>query len=190
MGELISHQRDHRGAFYRTLKLTSQALEGVCIFLKKKLAIAAMSAAIAFAGLSFGAGSVYADSKMDQVIQDAKGTSYRAGGTTLSGFDCSGFTSYVFDQLGLDLPRQSSTQFEAGTAVSRDEMRPGDLVFFNTNGRGVSHVGIYVGDGRFAHSSSSRGVTVSSLGESYYADRYLGAKRVMSTSTYESVALD
>ncbi|MFB5269131.1 C40 family peptidase [Paenibacillus enshidis] len=158
--------------------------------MKKKLAIAAMSAAIAFAGLSFGAGSVYADSKMDQVIQDAKGTSYRAGGTTLSGFDCSGFTSYVFDQLGLDLPRQSSTQFEAGTAVSRDEMRPGDLVFFNTNGRGVSHVGIYVGDGRFAHSSSSRGVTVSSLGESYYADRYLGAKRVMSTSTYESVALD
>ncbi|MFB5763593.1 C40 family peptidase [Paenibacillus medicaginis] len=158
--------------------------------MKKKLAIAAMSAAIAFVSLSFGAGSVYADSKMDLVIQDAKGTSYRAGGTTLSGFDCSGFTSYVFDQLGLDLPRQSSTQFEAGTAVSRDEMRPGDLVFFNTNGRGVSHVGIYVGDGRFAHSSSSRGVTVSSLGESYYADRYLGAKRVMSTSTYESVALD
>ena len=77
-----------------------------------------------------------------------------------------------------------------GTSVSRDEMRPGDLVFFNTNGRGVSHVGIFVGDGKFAHSSSSRGVTVSSLNESYYANRYLGAKRVMSTSTYESVALD
>ena len=68
-------------------------------------------------------------------------------------------------------------------------MRPGDLVFFNTTGKGVSHVGIFVGSGKFAHSSSSKGVTISSLSEDYY-NRYIGAKRIMSTDAYESLALD
>lgn len=144
-----------------------------------------MSAAIAFPALVFGTGSVYADSKMDQIIQSAEGTPYRIGGSTLSGFDCSGFTSYVFENFGVHLPRQSSSQFEIGSPVARDELKYGDLVFFNTTGRGVSHVGIYVGEGKFAHSSSSRGVTISSLNDSYYVGRFLGAKRVMNASIYE-----
>ena len=110
------------------------------------------------------------------------------GGTSLAGFDCSGFTSYVYKNLGLTLPRTSQAQFKTGTAVSKTNLREGDLVFFNTSGRGVSHVGIYVGNGKFSHSSSSRGVTITSLSDSYWSKRYVGAKRVMSTTSYQSVA--
>lgn len=155
--------------------------------MKKKLAAAVLSFSIIF---TIGAGSAFADSKMDKVIDKAIGTKYVSGGVSTNGFDCSGFTMYVFDKIGIDLPHQSGSQYQMGTAVSRDEMRPGDLVFFNTSGKGVSHVGIYVGDGRFAHASSSRGVTISSLSDSYYVNRYVGAKRIMSTDAYKSVATD
>jgi lipoprotein Spr len=155
--------------------------------LKKKLAAAVLSFSIIF---TIGAGSAFADSKMDKVIDKAIGTKYVAGGVSTSGFDCSGFTRYVFDKIGITLPHQSASQYQMGTAVSRDEMRPGDLVFFNTSGKGISHVGIYVGDGQFAHASSSRGVTISSLSDSYYVNRYVGAKRIMSTDAYKTLATD
>ncbi|MEK4848846.1 C40 family peptidase [Paenibacillus sp. FSL H7-0756] len=155
--------------------------------MKKKLAAAVLSLSIIF---TIGAGSAFADSKMDKVIDKAIGTKYVSGGTSTNGFDCSGFTMYVFDKIGINLPHQSGSQYQMGTAVSRDEMRPGDLVFFNTNGKGVSHVGVYVGDGEFAHASSSRGVTISSLSDSYYVNRYVGAKRIMSTDAYKNVASD
>lgn len=155
--------------------------------MKKKLAAAVMSFAIVFA---VGAGSAFADSKMDKVIDDVLGTKYRTGGTTTNGFDCSGFTMYVFKHLGINLPHQSGSQFTMGTSVSRSDLRAGDLVFFNTSGSGVSHVGIYVGDGKFAHASTSRGVVVSSLSESYYVNRYVGAKRIMSSDTYQASAVD
>ncbi len=144
-----------------------------------------MSIALA---LTIGTGSVFADSKMDSVIDRTIGVTYKTGGTTTNGFDCSGFTRYVFLKLGMTLPRQSTSQYKMGTAVSKSQLRPGDLVFFNTLGKGVSHVGISVGSGKFAHASSSRGVIVSSLSESYYAKRYVGAKRVMSTSKYQAAA--
>lgn len=146
-----------------------------------------MSFAIVFTA---GAGSAFADSKMDKVIDDVLGTKYRSGGTTTNGFDCSGFTMYVFKHLGINLPHQSGSQFTMGTSVSRSDLRAGDLVFFNTSGSGVSHVGIYVGDGKFAHASTSRGVVVSSLSDSYYVNRYVGAKRIMSTDTYQASAVD
>ncbi|WP_339221488.1 C40 family peptidase [Paenibacillus sp. FSL H8-0332] len=155
--------------------------------MKKKLAAAVLSLSIIF---TIGAGSAFADSKMDKVIDKTIGTKYVSGGTSTNGFDCSGFTMFVFDKIGINLPHQSGSQYEMGSAVSRDEMRPGDLVFFNTNGKGVSHVGIYVGDGDFAHASSSRGVTISSLNDSYYVNRYVGAKRIMSTDAYKTVASD
>ncbi|ETT74202.1 cell wall-associated hydrolase (invasion-associated protein) [Paenibacillus sp. FSL R7-277] len=155
--------------------------------MKKKLAAAVLSLSIIF---TIGAGSAFADSKMDKVIDKAIGTKYVSGGTSTNGFDCSGFTMYVFDKIGINLPHQSGSQYQMGTAVSRDEMRPGDLVFFNTSGKGISHVGIYVGDGEFAHASSSRGVTISSLSDSYYVNRYVGAKRIMSTDAYKTVASD
>lgn len=155
--------------------------------MKKKLAAAVLSLSIIF---TIGAGSAFADSKMDKVIDKTIGTKYVSGGTSTNGFDCSGFTMFVFDKIGINLPHQSGSQYQMGSDVSRDEMRPGDLVFFNTNGKGVSHVGIYVGDGDFAHASSSRGVTISSLSDSYYVNRYVGAKRIMSTDAYKTVASD
>ncbi len=155
--------------------------------IKKKLAAAALSLVMAF---TLGSGSAFADSKMDTVIAKTLGTSYRTGGMSTAGFDCSGFTKYVYKKMGLTLPRTSKAQYKVGTSVSRSKLRAGDLVFFNTVGSGVSHVGIYVGNGKFANSSSSRGVTISSMNQSYWANRYVGAKRVMSTKAYQSVTYD
>ncbi|MDB4867575.1 MAG: NlpC/P60 family protein [Cohnella sp.] len=140
--------------------------------------------------LAFQVGSAFADSKMDNTIQKLIGIDYNYGGTSTSGFDCSGFTGYVFKKLGVDLPRSSRDQFAIGKKVAREDLRAGDLVFFNTNGRSVSHVGIYVGNNKFAHSSTSKGVTITSLSDNYYVDRYLGARRVMDSDTYQEVATE
>ncbi|WP_028560232.1 C40 family peptidase [Paenibacillus pinihumi] len=149
---------------------------------------AVLSLLALFVILSFAAGTASANSKMDNAIADLIGTPYRYGGTTTKGFDCSGFTSYVFNQFKLDLPRSSASQAQVGKKVAKDDLRAGDLVFFNTSGKGISHVGIYVGDGKFAHSSSSKGVIISELKESYYVKRYVTARRVMSTDTFEKYA--
>jgi cell wall-associated NlpC family hydrolase len=107
------------------------------------------------------------------------GVPYAFGGTTASGFDCSGFVQHVFAMLGIGLPRTADLQYDVGhRAVGGPH--PGDLVFFDTYG-GVSHVGIYLGDGKFVHASSSHGVMVSHLRESYWASRYVGAKRLIAT---------
>ncbi|MDO1530191.1 C40 family peptidase [Fulvimonas sp. R45] len=107
----------------------------------------------------------------------------RGGHSPTTGFDCSGFVRYVFAHaLGLELPTNSAAQFRVGHKVKRDEMKPGDLVFFRTagrHGRGrVSHVGIYLSDGRFIHSPRhGETVRVDSLQEAYWAKRFAGAKR-------------
>lgn len=107
------------------------------------------------------------------------GTRYRWGGTSRSGTDCSGFVGSVYKSHGVSLPRTSIAQSRTGTAVSKDELKPGDLVFFKTRGNRVSHVGIYEGGGKFIHASSGKGrVTVSSLSDNYYSRRFAGARRV------------
>lgn len=105
------------------------------------------------------------------------GVPYVFGGTSRSGFDCSGFTLYVFKGSGISLPRTAAEQFRVGSSVSRAQLQSGDLVFFTTYAPGASHVGIYIGGGNFVHASNS-GVRTTSLSESYYASRYLGARRV------------
>jgi cell wall-associated NlpC family hydrolase len=107
------------------------------------------------------------------------GTPYRRGGTTRRGLDCSGLTGAVYGEQGLDLPRTAAEQFAEGVAVAVSDLRPGDLVFFrDTYKRGISHVGIYIGDGRFLHAAGRRhGVIVSELSRPYYRSRYAGARR-------------
>ena len=107
------------------------------------------------------------------------GVPYSFGGTTAAGFDCSGFVQHVFAMLGVSLPRTADAQYDVGRPAVGGP-RAGDLVFFDTYG-GVSHVGIYLGHGRFVHASSSHGVMVSHLSESYWASRYVGAKRLLAT---------
>jgi cell wall-associated NlpC family hydrolase len=106
------------------------------------------------------------------------GVPYSFGGTSAYGFDCSGYVQHVFAGMGLHLPRTADAQYEVGKSFA-GEPKAGDLVFFHTYERGVSHVGISLGGDRFVHASSSHGVMVSSLHDSYWGARYLGAKRVV-----------
>lgn len=125
----------------------------------------------------------------DDILSSAMryiGTPYRMGSTGPSSFDCSGFTSYVYRQMNINLNRTSRAQYTQGVAVSKDELRPGDLVFFGSprSGAGVGHVGIVYeveddGDFKFVHASCKRGVTVSSINDGYYARKYRGARRIL-----------
>ena len=105
------------------------------------------------------------------------GIPYRWGGESpRTGFDCSGFVMYVFSRVGVSLPRVVSAQYRVGKPVSRSELRPGDIVFFD----GLGHDGIYIGGGRFVHSPSSGDVVkISSIHESWYHSRWVGARRVV-----------
>lgn len=104
---------------------------------------------------------------------------YVWGGTTTNGFDCSGFVLKVFADLGIELPRTSGIQYQVGKSVAKNELQPGDLVFFNTLGDGVSHVGIYYGNGKFIHSQSVKGVSITDINDPHYwGARFIGAKRV------------
>lgn len=108
------------------------------------------------------------------------GTPYVWGGTSVSGVDCSGLVVLVYSPYVPDLPRRSYDQWAAGAAVDVADLAPGDLVFFNTDGTGASHVGIYIGDGRFVHpAAGAQRVTVDRLDAPYYAAHYLGARRVL-----------
>ncbi|MDF2884343.1 MAG: lipoprotein [Clostridiaceae bacterium] len=107
------------------------------------------------------------------------GRPYVWGASGPSAFDCSGFTAYVYSAFGVNLPHYTGAQYSMGQSVSRENLKAGDLVFFNTYGS-ISHVGIYIGGGQFIHASSgSHRITVSDLGESYYTSRYAGAKRIL-----------
>ncbi|MBP1967916.1 cell wall-associated NlpC family hydrolase [Virgibacillus natechei] len=115
----------------------------------------------------------------NNVVQDARsliGTPYEWGGDTPSGFDCSGFIQYIFEQQDITLPRTVSETWNFAQSVDRPSV--GDLVFFETYQPGPSHMGVYIGDGKFIHAGSTNGVEVSELGSSYWESKYIGAKRI------------
>ncbi|MBC8277181.1 MAG: C40 family peptidase [FCB group bacterium] len=117
---------------------------------------------------------------MQQSVQSFVGVPYVWGGETRSGTDCSGFTKTVYYEQGIIIPRVSYQQYKVGSAVKKDNLDYGDLVFFNKRGWGkINHVGLFVGDGKFAQASCSRGVTISKLSKRYYRTRYVGAKRII-----------
>lgn len=110
------------------------------------------------------------------------GYPYVYGGSSPRGFDCSGFTSYIYKQFGYSLKRSASDQLDNGTSVSRSELQPGDLVMFKkgSSSRRASHVGIYIGNNQFIHSSTSRvGVIISGMDEAYYTSGFVGARRIV-----------
>ena len=114
-----------------------------------------------------------------QLALSMVGVRYRYGGADpTSGFDCSGLVYYTYTSNGHAVPRTSREQFSAARGIPLAQAVEGDLVFFNTNGRGVSHVGVYLGNNKFIHASVSRGVMVSGLFEPYYIKRYIGAGRI------------
>lgn len=109
-----------------------------------------------------------------------RGVPYVWGGTTPRGFDCSGFTQYVYNRCGLPLPRSCSGQFRTGMIVAKEELQPGDLILFQNTGSatGLSHVGMYIGDGKLIH-AGSRGITVVELANSYFTRHYMCARRIL-----------
>ena len=116
-----------------------------------------------------------------------RGVPYRNGGSDPSGFDCSGFVQYVFARVGTLLPREVRDQVRAGREVDRDEVAAGDLLFFETVSRGASHVGLAIAPGQFVHAPSSRGVVrVERYDGSYWASRFVGARRVAEVTERES----
>jgi cell wall-associated NlpC family hydrolase len=121
--------------------------------------------------------------KTDKIINTAygyMGVPYVWGGTSPSGFDCSGFVQYTFLQNGVTIPRTTEDQYKAGYWVNKSDLRPGDLVFFTTYRPGPSHVGIYLGNGKFINASSgAEKIIVTELSNPYFAQRYIGARRVI-----------
>jgi len=118
-----------------------------------------------------------------RVVEIAKqylGSPYSYGGSSPNGFDCSGFTQYVYKQVGIDLPRSSSGQADIGKKVSKDNLQPGDIVIFSDTYRsGPSHTGIYLGNGKFIHASTStKGVIISDLNSDYYKNHFSYGRRV------------
>jgi cell wall-associated NlpC family hydrolase len=118
--------------------------------------------------------------ELGRIIQSYLGTPYKGKSQTREGMDCSAFTAAVFDDFNrTKLPATARKQSKTGQKVDRHKLRYGDLVFFRTSGSSVSHVGIYIGDDEFAHSSTSTGVMISNLKEKYWRKRYVGARRIL-----------
>ena len=117
------------------------------------------------------------------LAQQYVGSRYAWGGSSPAGFDCTGFVMWVFGEFGVSLPHNEAGQLASGDRVNAEELQPGDvLVFANTYRRGLSHVGIYLGDGRFVHAVDERhGVLVSSLWDSYWGPRFVGASRAITS---------
>lgn len=122
----------------------------------------------------------------EQIAEYSKkfmGVPYKWGGATPEGFDCSGFTYYIYRQFGFALKRTSSDQATQGVFVDKSELRPGDLIFFDTQGKNngqITHNGMYVGDNKFIHSANSRTVVkITALTDSYYTKAYVKAKRII-----------
>jgi cell wall-associated NlpC family hydrolase len=122
-------------------------------------------------------GGSYVARRIVQTSFQYIGVPYVFGGTTPSGFDCSGFVRYVYANAGISLPRAADEQFESGYAVSN--LQPGDLVFFSTYTYGASHSGIYLGNGKFISATSSSGVRIDNLYDGYWGSCYIGARRVI-----------
>jgi glucan-binding YG repeat protein len=151
--------------------------------MKKILMAGMLSCSLLVSGL---VGGHKAEASTSDLITDTAldyiGVPYVWGGTTPSGFDCSGFLNYTYDKAGISLPRTTSEIYNATQTISKSSLNEGDLVFFTTYKAGPSHAGIYLGDGKFVHAGDS-GVQVASLSNPYWTKTYYGSKRVLAATT-------
>ncbi|MFJ7953359.1 NlpC/P60 family protein [Lysinibacillus sp. NPDC096418] len=148
--------------------------------MKKKFLLPVFASFVIFTGVGVNNAEAATITEVTNTAKSFIGTPYKYGGTDIStGIDCSAYTQIVFSKLGISLNRTTGTQYQQGTAVSKDNLKEGDLVFFNTTGAGVSHVGVYIGSGKFISSTTSAGVVEDNINDPYYwGSRYIGAKRV------------
>jgi lipoprotein Spr len=117
------------------------------------------------------------NARLISFMEDWYGTPYQFGGDNKKGIDCSAFTCVLMDTVyGRTLPRTAKSQYNSNTKIKREDLKEGDLVFFNTNG-GISHVGVYLANNKFIHAAASGGVMISDLNEEYFRRRYIGAAR-------------
>lgn len=141
--------------------------------------------------LCFQLGSASAETVLEHTVDELVGTKYKyAGMSPETGFDCSGFTKYVFAKFGYELTHQSKAQNKEGYWIPKEDLRQGDLVFFNTDGSGISHVGIYLGDGVFIHSATDKGIVKNNLSEKYYVKTYVSARRILWDDLYNQLTAD
>lgn len=118
------------------------------------------------------------NARLVSFMENWYGTPYQFGGDNSKGIDCSAFTCVMMDTVyGIKLPRTAKSQYNSSTKIKRDDLREGDLVFFNTTG-GISHVGVYLANNKFIHAGASGGVMISDLDDAYFKKRYIGAARV------------
>lgn len=147
--------------------------------MKKKWLLPIFASFMLFSTVQIDKAEAAAAHEVTETASKYLGIPYVYGGTTTSGFDCSGYTVKVFGDLGIKLNRTSSSQYQQGKAVAKNDLQIGDLLFFNTSGSGVSHVSIYIGDGKMIHAQPGQGVSYSNVNDPYYwGPRYIGAKRV------------
>ncbi|WP_063975119.1 C40 family peptidase [Domibacillus aminovorans] len=169
----------------------------------KKVITAIMAAIMLFTLSPLASVKTEAASVGESIVTYGKkfmGVPYVFGGTTPNGFDCSGFTQYIYKHAaGVSLPRTTDQQYKVGTSVAKSDLQPGDLVFFaNTYRQGISHVGVYAGGNMVLNATSSDGIALVSLNNSYWGPKYAGAKRIVnepewftdvakSETTYEAI---
>lgn len=148
--------------------------------MKKKWLLPIFASFMFFTGMGVHEAKAATFTDLTNTAKAYIGVPYQYGGTNINtGVDCSAYTQIVFSKLGISLQRTSSAQYQQGTAIAKAQLKTGDLVFFNTSGSGVSHVGIYIGDNNFISATTSSGVKIDKINDPYYwGSRYVGAKRV------------